>query len=848
VLGKTSPYMQWPNRLHLFATVAMLVLLLLDVRSAGAAPFVVGASTGPAAGSRIDATVTRRVDGKNVTLPAALVPALAPGDIVNVDFTDYRRPPSSVNYHVNVAFVTETARQHWLFEKSGPMDRLFSNRRHSKGRAAATHGRVRFVYGAGRDIGIPIFFIIPEDGKTRGVNGVRDYVGAHPTAFVDMSESTNDAVDQYSYLRDFLSSLGNGSIDPAGARDRVATLAQSVGVSPAAVDSCYVAGGTPADVRNCVQQAVNAVVYQTNFSAPTQAQFLGGIAGAASPATYAPYIASLLTVWRLFVKNGHVEYEYLPTTISLADPSTQKRDQLLMGLKIPTVRPPAAASDVLFFTIGDPKATARAPVVVNSAPASGVCERTGRFSVPVNFDHTSRYVHDTQLSVKPDGGSPYAIPLDPRSLDAPVIDRARLHGSVDGGYDLELDGRFGFNLVRQPERERARVVFPENAAWTIAAQPHHRPIAGASLDMIASSSAVPCLSRAELQIGSAAPMPLATTTLDAQRVEVRAALANVPAGPAVIRFYQDDPRGRGQIESTVNVSIDSAPASVDITSATASLADRFLSLAGSEFETVRGVTLNGATYLKQPGATAVAACFTGPPLAGADLAIGQRLTAQLLTDDGSPGEVFPLTLEPRRPVLGEATISDDSPGIRLSTQAVAVRLASGPLPNGFSVRLRQASAAPANPCDDVRADPAAVTLAPSAVQTRAGNVIALNFRPAVLGDRAFGSLQLQLIDDGTGLGSVWQRVPATFARAPTITRIACPSDRSGLCRLYGSGLAAIEAVQDASGVFVRPIVDCPATEKGVPCVAVPQVEHYVLRLVDGGLIETLPDASIPPGT
>ena len=80
---------------------AFISATLLPAGAAGAttgAPFVVTASAGPAAGSHIIATVTRTIGKTSVTLPAALVPALEPGDVVDVDFPDYRRPPSSVNY------------------------------------------------------------------------------------------------------------------------------------------------------------------------------------------------------------------------------------------------------------------------------------------------------------------------------------------------------------------------------------------------------------------------------------------------------------------------------------------------------------------------------------------------------------------------------------------------------------------------------------------------------------------------------------------------------------------------------------------------------------------------------
>ena len=838
-------------RLPLSLAIASLLAVFAPAASGAStnpAPFIVSASSGPAAGSRVGATVTRSVGGTNVTLPAALVPALAPGDVVDVDATDYRRPPSSVNYHVNVAFITETARQHWLFERSGPADQLFSNDRRRTRGVSAKAGRIHFVYGTAQRSGIPIFFIIPEDAKTRGVNGVRDYIGAHPTDFVDMSQSTNNAVDQYSFLRDFLSSLGSGAIDITGARDRIETLAQSVGVSPASIDACYTLGGTPAAVQNCIQQAVNAVVYQTNFSAPTQAQFLGGIAGAASPATYAPYISSLLTVWRLFVQTGHIEYEYLPTSIELADPSTRKRDELLMGPKVPTVRPPAAASDVLFFTIGDPQATEHAPVIINGAPANGICERTARYSIPVHFDHTSRYVHDAFLSVTPDGRAPYSLPLDPRSLDAPVVNRSQLHDSVDGGYTISLNGQFGFDAVQQPQQVAARVVLPSGAPWAIAAQPHHPPIAGSSLDLIATSPAVPCLSRAELQIGSAPPISLTATALDAQRVELRAPLTGVPAGPAVIRFYQDDPLAAQQIETTSHLVVESPPALVDLSSAVASLGDRFLNLTGSALDTIRGVLLDGMSYTKSPGGSAVAACFTGPPLAGPRLAVGRKVTAQLVPGDARAGEVFPVTIAAQRPALTSALVLPASSATRLSTQSVTLRLASDaqPMPHRFSVRIRQANEQDATPCDGVRADQTAVTVPTANVHTLAANAISLDLHPDLLGDRAFGALQAQVVDTDTGLGSSWQSIPATFARAPAVTQIACPHDAGDRCRMYGSGLAAIEAVQNRDGTFVPPDIDCPPTDKGIACVWVPRAPHYQLRLIDGGTLESLPDSLIPP--
>jgi hypothetical protein len=285
----------------------------------GVSPFI-AASTGPQASAQLDATVTRTIGGKRVTLPAAVVPALEPGDQVDVHFTDYMRPAARVNYHVNVAFITEAAPQHWLFEKSGPWDELFRNRTTGR-RPGPAVSDLRFTYGQGAARGIPIFFIVPEDEKTRGMDGVRDYVDAHPTDFKNMSQSANNAIDKYNWFEDFLHSLAIGSIDPLSGGNSVATIATSLGASPTAVASCYQYGGTQSQVAACIETTLGSVNYQTNINAPTEAQFFGGLVGAAAPARVASYLVALLSVWQIFLKQSTVTW----STSTFRQPSISRR-------------------------------------------------------------------------------------------------------------------------------------------------------------------------------------------------------------------------------------------------------------------------------------------------------------------------------------------------------------------------------------------------------------------------------------------------------------------------------------------------------------------------------------------
>jgi hypothetical protein len=830
--------------------VCALTLIVVALQGIGSrparanVPFVVTQSAGPAAGSQVIATVTRRVGHANVTLPAALVPALVPGDIVDADFPDYRPPRTNVHYHDNVAFITETAPQHWLFERSGPADHLFSFTTGGKHGRMFDGGKLHFVYGLGPHRGIPIFFLIPEDAKTRGVDGVRDYVDAHPTDFIDMSQSTNDAVDRYSFLEDFLTSLGSGALDPTSSRVRIESFAQSIGVSPSSIDACYAAGGSSGDINNCIQQAVNVVVYQTNFAAPTQAQFLGGIASAANPATYAPYIASLLTVWRLFAHTSHSEYEYLPTSLSLADPSGVRHDELLLGPKVPTIRPPAAASDVLFFTIGNSQAAETPPVIVDDAPAGGVCARTTRFTAPLHFDRSSRYVHDANLLVTPGGGAPYRIPIDVRTVVAPLVRRSQLTGSSDGAYDLTLRAGYGFDTVAEPDNSDIHVAFPSDAPWSLAPAPHQQPVSGASLDMIATSASAPCLSHAHLQIGSAPPIALTATPLDARHVELQASLAAVPAGTARILFDENDPLANRVHERAVAVTIEPPPANVDLKDAVASLGDDFIALVGSGFERVQGVSLNGTTYEKLPTSTATEACFTGPSHIGSPFISGQRVTAQLIGEHDTGGQVFPLTIHPARPMLAPITGTPSRVDLANVPLIIMLHSLSSALPAQFSVRARRAEMVIPQACDAATSDPTAITLPENAVQLRDAQTVAVDFHPDALKDRAFGSLQLRIVDTATGLGSNWVTVPGIFARAPSVSQIACPRDPAAPCRLYGTSLTTIAAIADGSGAFVPPDRSCPPTEKGATCVFVPHTAHYILKLIDGDALDPLPDTLI----
>lgn len=830
-----------------FAAIVASCLIVGEHSSAQDAT-AFGAAAGLAAGARVDAFVTRMQGTVPVTLPAAAVPALEQGDQVTVRFPDYTRPPASVKYHVNVAFLTQVAPQHWLFQRSGAEDRLFNDGPPRD--PATTKAPVDFVYGVGTNRGIPVVLIVPEDPKTRGMDGVRDYVAAHPNEFKNMSESSNDAVERYSWFRDFLASLSNGSLDPRSAQQRITDVARSLGASPSAVDACFASAGPSAVVAACVKSTLTAVQYTGNVAAPTQGQFFGGLASAAIPAQFAFYLEPMLAIWKIFATAGHHEYEYLPASLHLAAPyrSGVQAEQLLLGVKVPTLRPPAAYSSVVFFTIGD-DAAAASPPAVGADTTAAVCARTERVGLPIHLLRTSTFVNDTALVVTPDGAPSYRLPIDPGTAGAPEIARSDLRPG-SGTYSVRLEGRFGFDPLAQADRSVARLVVPGPAAWKLSAVGNRAPAAGGTLDVIAEAPVVPCVSEATLRIGDSAPLPLERTVLDDRRIELKASLNGVPPGDARIVLSEDDPVGRARIETSAQLAIAPPPARVDpARPATASLGDRQVTLFGTEFEAVTELQLNGASYKKDPGSTADVACFTGPPVGGG--VPGQTVSARFLERSGEPGEVFAVKLAPARPALGVPAVSGGP--VHLSTDLLTIDLnpQGRALPLQRDVLLRRAS--PGGTCAAAAAADVVATIPASDVrETANGGLTVLVQAAAALGDRAYGTLQIAVADAETKLASDWRDIPGKFVRAPAVSRIECPTDVAAPCAMYGAGLEAILFVELPSGSLVRPDPNCPGRASGTPCVLVPRAAQYKVRLADAEItipvpvLPTAPQAAQPP--
>lgn len=765
-------------------------------------------------------------------MPAALVPKLRDGDGVEVRFTGYSPPATKVRYHANVAFITSSAPERWYFPRSGPLSDLF----------AAHAATIRFTYGTGEAQGTPIFFIVPEDKSTRGMDGVRDYVGAHPTDFKTMTDSANEAVDRYTWYHDFLSAFDAGAIPILGGQQRIAAVAASLGADPTAVNTCYTEYTAADQIQSCVSGQLNALAYQTNFTAPTEGQFFGGILGAATPTQFASYLAPLLTVWQLFIAHGHQEYEYLPTTLTLGDsrnPSAASV-QVLAGEKVPTLRPPAAQSSVVFFSIGEQNGP-QPPRVVNDASAPAMCARQPRLELPLHLNQTSRYLSRTALIVTTTAGTTRRIPIDPDDVDAPILDRSAIDDGHDIGYRVTLAARYGFDPVAQPVQSSLYVAVPRAATWQIAEAPHRAVEAGGALDLVAAGPAAPCVSSAELQVGGTRVLPVQTTLVDPTHIALHAALAGVPPGDAVLRLYQSDPGSGHSVESDEAVAIGPPPAHISDEAPLVHVGDTAMALSGSGFDRIRALRIGDDTLVKASAdSNAGEACFTGNPLA-LHAQPGAELAATLVRNDGSTGEAFAVRVAAPRPSIASVTTTSGA-ATHFSTDILRVVVKSdNPLPPDPVVLVGRAPTR-SQPCEG-----AGTFAAVSADRVHVLDTTSLEAfvqADSLLHDQAFGTLQVALSDPHAQATSDWAVLPGTFVRAPLVSDIDCSAPAATTCRLVGSDLLTIAGVVLPGGSVQTPDLRCTPADKEPGCVTVPRLAHYHLVLTDGSTPYDVPDALI----
>ena len=201
-----------------------------------------------------------------------------------------------------------------------------------------------------------------------------------------------------------------------------------------------------------------------------------------------------------------------------------------MGAKVPTLRPPAARSSVLFFTIGDAEAAQNPPQVDERRPRRRTlrARRPGPAADP-SRPHLALRERRVRSRSRPSADPRSPIPLDPRTLAAPVIERSQLERA---GFRarVALTGHVGFDPLARERLASVEIALPHPAPWAVA--PHrtaHRSPAVRSTSSPPRHKHPACRAPS-CRSADAPPVPLALKHLDDRRVELQGVAGACAAG------------------------------------------------------------------------------------------------------------------------------------------------------------------------------------------------------------------------------------------------------------------------------------------------------------------------------
>ncbi len=698
---------------------------------------------------------------------------------------------------------------------------------------------MQFTYGENGLNGVPIVVIVPEDSAAQNLDpGARDYVEHNMSSFIKMAESSNDAANKYTWFQSFLLGLSNGAMVYPTGRSRTIALGSALDPKPGDIDSCLPtpAPGQPTPdpliEQTCIYGKLTTLAPTTLPSDIANANLLGIAATTVLPAAVTPYVtvaAAVMKLFGLFGLKGRANYEYLPATLypEMIGPTSDDVANVLQPIAPPGVRPNATISDVIFFTIGAPDQANQRPNVVYTGDAAlrSSCANDDKIVVPFSLDKASLYVHDAGLSVRPLANSlpVRTLQIDQRDITSPVIYREHQTGSEagapyldDGGasaYEVALNANYGFDTVKQGAVERATIAVPRKATWQVEERP---VIVGGQSPTVLHIKSInaPCLEEVDLVQGRSIIQAITGTGIthaDSETVQFSLNLnSGVVPGNANLVFVQHDRVTHNTIKDEVPLNLASAPTANS--PPIAYLGDGAIFIKGSALDNATGVSLDNRTMyvLSSPNSTATGACFTGPSFAG--FSAGHTMQGNFISSQAAGP--FVLTIDDARPkitsivfrptVTRQVMLQNIPSNVILSTDWLTLDV-TGMIPSKLPmvlpatplIALRPKSAATGSPCESISAS---LNLTGPQLSITPPTLASAYFRPTdLLGSRAAGPIQVQLIDKDAATGSNWVDVPGlTLTPAPDIESVSC-SKRTGYCTMTGTQFASIAQVIDENG-------------------------------------------------
>jgi hypothetical protein len=724
-----------------------------------------------------------KVTRGGVTLPAARVPNLAPGDRLWLR-ADLPREQSE-HYLMVAAFLrgaTNPPPADWFLRCETWVPKC------------AKDGLTLTVPKDAQQL---LVFLAPETGGD--FKTLMDAVRGRPGAFVRTSQDLNQATLDRARLENYLAAIRVlADSDPARLKEVAPLLARSLAikVDEKCLDKMAVAQAS------CLTQGRETLILNDGHSESlAQALTSGPASDLAMDASntaqlksgyYGPYIGSLFDIARLLDSFHTAHYQYIPAL------SGASEDRLSLVLNAaPSFHDPKS---VLVMTLPAIERTQLPPLHVVE-PREVLCARKSPLVLQVEgapLVFATGFAHQMVLQVPLRDGRTLNLPA---RADAQrggfVVDSAALeHSEARAAGHATLAGYWGFDPYEGPQFEIADA---EVMAWNLAPGDESALIVGRLDTVHLRAPSSHCVAGVTLQDAAGHESPLEWHATRTDELEVRVPLQDVPAGDLTLLVRQHG------LAQPATVPLHAYAEASHLESFSIHAGDTTGVLRGNRLDEVRSLSLREVEFA--PGdlttrdghdeltLTAAAAHPAAP------LRAGEAVRAHVVLKDGRELDVR-ASIDPPRPL---AALLDLNAQRYAARGAFEIQLAApGDVPQDARVTFSLRAQAPGSFSRQERievatADGTSAILdgASGAVSFQNARVAIVSFDPArALGAAASGPVRYRVISGD--VNGDWQAL-ATLVRLPELRNFECPDNPDAPCTLIGSSLFLLDAVAADAG-------------------------------------------------
>jgi hypothetical protein len=762
---------------HLLGLAGCAVALACQLAHGDPAPFDL---PGP--------TLQLKVTRGSVTLPAARVPNLQPGDRLWLR-ADLPKEQSE-HYLMVAAFLrgaTNPPPAEWFLRCDTWVPKC------------AREGLTLTVPREAQQL---LVFLAPETGGD--FKTLMDAVRGRPGAFVRTSQDLNQATLDRSRLESYLAAIRTlADTDPARLKEVAPLLARSLAIKvdekcldkmAAAQASCLTQGRetlilNDGHSESLAQALTSGPASDLAMDASNTAQLKSGY--------YGPYIGSLFDIARLLDSFHTAHYQYIPALAGVSE----ERLALVLNAA-PSFHDPKSVLVMALPAIE----RAQPPPLHAVEPREALCARKSPMVLQVEgapLVFATGFAHQMVLKVPLRDGRTLSLPA---RADAQrggfVVDAAALQNSaLAAAGRATLAGYWGFDPYEGPGFEIADA---EPLTWNLAAGDESALIVGREDTVHLKAPSTRCVADVTLKDAAGHENHLEWRATRADELEVKVPLQDVPAGELTLLVRQ---YGLAQPQG---VTLHAYAEASHLESFSIHAGDSTGVLRGNRLDEVQSLTLRDAEFT--PGGLATRDGHDELTLAASAahpatrLKAGDAARAHVALKDGREFDVR-ASIEPPRPGASLIELNAQSYAAR---GGLEIQLGSAAdLPQDARVTFSLRAQAPGSFSRQEKIEVATADGTSAVLDSVSGSLTFQNARVAVasldpartLGAAAFGPLRYRVISGD--VDGDWQPL-GTLVRVPALRSFACPDDPDAPCVLSGTNLFLLDAV-GADAEFSRAV-------------------------------------------